>query len=68
MQLGHDGTSCLPHHIQDLKRMGLNLLGQEVQPSYLNLGGLATSKLDNVFQISTSVHHGIQKRLNEHSI
>jgi hypothetical protein len=48
--------------------MGLNLLGQEVQPSYLNLGGLATSKLDNVFQISTSVHHGIQKRLNEHSI
>ncbi len=48
--------------------MGLNLLGQEVQPLSLVLGGLATSKLNNVFQNSIGVHHGIQKRLNEHSI
>jgi hypothetical protein len=45
VQLGHDGTSCLPHHIQDLKCMGLDLLGQAVQPSSLVLSGLVASKL-----------------------
>jgi hypothetical protein len=45
VQLGHDGTSCLPHHIQDLKCMGFDLLGQVAQPSSLVLGGLVASKL-----------------------